>query len=65
MATYLSANDLYGLGPFFLQNPMVYYALVVPDHISIIEVYVRTTMALNQLVNSRRIQVILPIFTKS
>lgn len=43
---------------------MLYYALVVPDHISIVEVYVRTTMALNQLVNSRRIQVILPIFTK-
>ena len=57
ITSYLSIYHINGLTPLLFHDPMLDYSFKVTDHRCIVEVHVRTTMALNQLVDRLGIQV--------
>lgn len=54
--TRLSSDNIDRLRPLLFHDPMLDDALEVADHCRIVQVHIRATMALNELVHSLQIE---------
>lgn len=56
---HLSVDDVDGLGPFLFHDPMLDNTLEISNHCRIVEIHVRTTVPLDELVYSLRFEICL------